>query len=36
MLDYVNRLKRARAQMAERNIGLMFLPVGANLFFLTG
>jgi Xaa-Pro aminopeptidase len=36
MLDYMNRLKNARLRMAENNIGLMFLNVGANLFFLTG
>ncbi len=36
MLDYVNRLKKARTRMAEDDIGLMFLPIGANLSFLTG
>lgn len=36
MLDYQNRLKQVRTKMAENNIGLMFLNVGANLFFLTG
>lgn len=36
MLDYVARLKRARAHMAEENIGLMYLTTGADLFYLTG
>lgn len=36
MLDYVSRLRDARARMAENNIGLMFLHVGASLSFLTG
>ena len=36
MLDHANRLKTARARMAERDIGLMFLTAGANLFYLTG
>lgn len=36
MLDYIARLSTARARMAERNIGLMFLPPGANLWYLTG
>ena len=36
MLDYAARLKTLRARMSERNIGLMFLPPGANLFYLTG
>ncbi|MBM4428786.1 MAG: aminopeptidase P family protein [Chloroflexi bacterium] len=36
MIDYAARLKKARSRMAEKNIGLMFLPPGANLFYLTG
>ncbi len=36
MIDYKARLATARARMAEQNIGLMFLPPGANLFYLTG
>ncbi len=36
MIDYTQRLKTIRAQMAERHIGLLFLPPGANLFYLTG
>ncbi len=36
MIDYSVRLQQARSRMAERNIGLMFLPPGANLFYLTG
>lgn len=36
MLDYPARLKTVRAKMSERNIALMYLPPGANLFYLTG
>jgi len=36
MIDFAARLGRARTRMAERNIGLMFLPPGANLFYLSG
>ncbi|MCA1552856.1 MAG: Xaa-Pro peptidase family protein [Chloroflexi bacterium] len=36
MIDYAARLNAVRAQMAERNIGLLYLPPGANLFYLTG
>jgi Xaa-Pro dipeptidase len=36
MLDYAARLRTVRERMAELNIGLMFLPPGANLFYLTG
>src|SRR5262245_66640447 len=36
MIDYAARLNAVRQQMAERNIGLMYLPPGANLFYLTG
>ncbi len=36
MLNYPERLERVQAQMAERRIGLLFLPPGANLFYLTG
>jgi Xaa-Pro dipeptidase len=36
MIDYAARLDNARQRMAANNIGLMFLPPGANLFYLTG
>jgi Xaa-Pro aminopeptidase len=36
VLDFEKRLGRVRAQMGERNIGLMFLAPGADLFYLTG
>jgi len=36
VLDYAVRLKKVRERMAERKIDLMFLPPGANLFYLTG
>jgi Xaa-Pro aminopeptidase len=36
MLDYAARLKKARARMAEENIGLMYLAPAADLFYLTG
>jgi Xaa-Pro aminopeptidase len=36
MLDFAARLKTGCERMAEHNIGLMFLPPGANLFYLTG
>jgi len=36
MLDYPARLKKARARMAEENIGLIYLTPGADLFYLTG
>jgi Xaa-Pro dipeptidase len=36
VIDYSQRLDAIRAQMQEQNIGLMFLPPGANLFYLTG
>jgi len=36
MLDYPARLKKARARMAEENIGLMYLTTGADLFYLAG
>lgn len=36
MLDYPARLEVARARMAERNVGLMYMTLGANLFYLTG
>ena len=35
-IDYKERLSTVRAKMAERNVGLLFLPPGANLFYLTG
>ena len=36
MIDYAARLQTVRAQMVAQNIGLLFLPPGANLFYLTG
>jgi Xaa-Pro aminopeptidase len=36
MIDYAARLEKARARMEAEDIGLMFLPSGANLFYLTG
>src|SRR5947208_15316643 len=36
MIDYPARLNTVRQRMAERNVGLMYLPPGANLFYLTG
>jgi Xaa-Pro dipeptidase len=36
MLDYPARLTKARARMAEENIGLIYLTPGADLFYLTG
>lgn len=36
MLDWNARLKRLRTCMAEKNIGLVYLTLGANLFYLTG
>ncbi len=36
MIDYVERLNAVRSRMSERQIGLLFLPPGANLFYLTG
>ena len=35
-MDYESRLKRAREAMNERNIGLMYLTHGANLWYLAG
>jgi Xaa-Pro aminopeptidase len=35
-LDFKGRLERAREQMRERGIGLMYLRRGANLWYLTG
>lgn len=35
-MDYQGRLANTRAAMAEREIAAMFLPRGANLFYLTG
>lgn len=35
-INHKERLSAVRAQMAARNIGLLFLPPGANLFYLTG
>jgi len=36
MLDFAARLSKARSQMAASDIGLLFLPPGANLWYLTG
>ena len=36
MLNYHARLAKARARMAQENVGLMYLTHGANLFYLTG
>lgn len=36
MIDYRQRLDEIRSRMEAENIGLMFLPPGANLFYLTG
>jgi len=35
-VDYQGRLRRLQAAMAERDITAIFLPRGANLFYLTG
>lgn len=35
-MNYEDRLKRAREAMIEKNIGLMYLTHGANLWYLTG
>jgi len=35
-MDYESRLKRARDAMNERNIGLLYLTHGANLWYLAG
>ena len=35
-MDYLGRLTRAREEMRKRGIGMMFLPYGANLWYLTG
>ena len=36
MIDYAQRLEAVRARMDERNVGLIYLTPGANLFYLTG
>jgi Xaa-Pro dipeptidase len=36
VLDFTKRLETVRARMDERNIGLLFLTPGANLFYLAG
>lgn len=36
MLDFAARIQTARERMAARNVGLLFLMPGANLFYLTG
>ena len=36
MLDWNTRLGQLRTRMAEKNVGLVFLTLGANLFYLTG
>ena len=35
-MDYEVRLKRAREEMRKRDIGMMFLTYGANLWYLAG
>ncbi len=35
-MDYQGRLTKVQAAMAERGVTAMFLPRGANLFYLTG
>ena len=35
-MDYEDRLRRAREEMRKRNIGMMFLTYGANLWYLVG
>ena len=35
-MDYEGRLKRVREEMRRRNIGMMFLTYGANLWYLAG
>ncbi len=35
-MDYLKRLTRARDEMTKRNIGLIYLTRGANLWYLTG
>jgi len=35
-MNYSQRLDAVRARMEEEDIGLLFLPPGANLFYLTG
>ncbi len=36
MPDYANRLARVQTHMAQTNIDLLFLPISANLHYLTG
>ena len=36
MINFAARVEQAQERMAEANVGLMFLPPGANLFYLTG
>ncbi len=36
MISYPEQLDAVRARIAELNVGLLFLPPGANLFYLTG
>ena len=35
-MDYESRLSRVREEMRKRGIGMMFLPFGANLWYLAG
>ena len=35
-MDFKGRLERAREEMRERGVGLMYLTRGANLWYLTG
>lgn len=36
MLDYTQRLTRVQSKMAEASIDLLFLPISANLHYVTG
>ena len=35
-MDFTNRLNRVRNKMRERNIGIMYLTYGADLWYLAG
>ena len=36
MIDYASRVAAIQSKIADRHIGLLYLPPGANLFYLTG
>ncbi|MBI5878812.1 MAG: aminopeptidase P family N-terminal domain-containing protein [Chloroflexi bacterium] len=36
MIDYAARVATIQARMAEQRIAVLYLPPGANLFYLTG